>query len=127
MISSQAHYVQQFTHQLRHNVPGIESLQLLTVDGLAMHTDQRVHDEDKLSALSALVYCGAQRLADCMHEDSPKGLIVCIGSSAYVIARVGDELMLGLQVPADMGHPQFLQSVCNFISQHEHGLSATIH
>jgi predicted regulator of Ras-like GTPase activity (Roadblock/LC7/MglB family) len=124
MFSQQ--HVQQFTRQLRHNVPGIENLQLLTVDGLAMHSDQLAHDEDKLSALSALIYSAAQRLADCMQEDAPKGLIVCIGTSAYVIARVGDELMLGLQVPADLGHPQFLQTVCNFIGQHEHGLS-TIH
>ncbi len=88
-----------------------------------MHSDKRLPDEDKLSALSALLYSGAERLADCVNEDSSKGLIVCIGASAYVIARFGDDLVLGLQVPADLGHPQFLQTVCNFISHHERGLS----
>ncbi|MEZ5452637.1 MAG: roadblock/LC7 domain-containing protein [Thiothrix sp.] len=116
-------HVQHFTHQLRHSVPAIESMQLLTVDGLALHRNDTGHDEDKLSALSALLYSAAQRLADFMDEDSPKGMIICIGPSAYVIARMGDELVLGLQVPADLGHPQFLQSVCNFINQHDHTFS----
>lgn len=121
MINPQ--HVQHFARQLQHSVPGIENLQLMTVDGLAMHSNKRGRDEDKLSALSALLYSGAERLADCVNEGSPKGLIVCIGTSAYVIARFGDELVLGLQVAADLGHPQFLQTVCNFISEHECGLS----
>lgn len=121
MMNSQ--HIQHFTQQLRYAMPAIENLQLLTVDGLAMHHSETGYDEDKLSALSALLYSGAQRLADYMGEDSPKGMIICIDSYAYVIARMGDDLVLGLQVPADLGHPQFLHTVCNFINQHEHSFS----
>lgn len=115
--------MQHFARQLQHSLPGIEGIQLLTADGLAIHSD-KPGDEDKLSALLALLSSGADRLADHFNEGVPNGLIVCIGASAYVVARVGDELLLGLRVSADLGHPQFLQSVCNFISSHEHYLTA---
>jgi len=116
-------HAQHFTQQLQYSYPQIENIQLLTVDGLSMHSDKHFPDEDKLSALSALLYSSAERLADCVNGDTSKGLIVCIGESAYVIARFGNDLVLGLQVPADLGHPQFLQTVCNFISQHERDLA----
>lgn len=117
MINQQRAWL--FAEQLQHRMPEIENLQLLTVDGLAMRGSCLRQDEDKLSALSALLYSGAQQLADCLQEESPKGLIVCIGVSAYVIAQLGDELVLGLQVPADLGHPQFLQTVCQLIGEYE--------
>jgi predicted regulator of Ras-like GTPase activity (Roadblock/LC7/MglB family) len=115
--------IQHFAQQLQHNVPGIESLQFLTVDGMAVHNNTQGQDEDKLSALLALLYSGTERLADYFKEGSPKGLIMCLGTSAYVITKVGDGLVLGLQVPADLGHPLFLQTVCSFISNHEHHLA----
>lgn len=110
---------QHFAQQLQYNIPGIKGIQLLTADGMAIHGDTQGSDEDQLSALLALLSSGADHLGDSTHN----GLIVCIGASAYVITRVGDELLLGLQVPADLGHPQFLQTVCDFISQHEHHLA----
>ncbi|MGB3918126.1 MAG: roadblock/LC7 domain-containing protein [Thiothrix litoralis] len=106
---------QHFAQQLQHNIPGIKGIQLLTADGMAIHSDTQGNDEDQLSALLALLSSGADRLADHLGESTPSGLIVCIGASAYVITRVGEELLLGLQVPADLGHPQFLQTVCDFI------------
>lgn len=115
--------MQHFAQQLQHALPGIESLQLLTVDGMAMHSNTLGPDEDKLSALLALLYSGTDRLANYFKEGSPNGLIMCFGASAYIITKVGDELVLGLQVPADLGHPLFLQTVCSFISSHEHPLA----
>ncbi len=112
-----------FAQQLQHTIPGIESLQLLTVDGMAMHSNTQGQDDDKLSALLALLYSGTDRMADYLKECSPKGLIMCFGTSAYVITKVGDELVLGLQVPSDLGQPLFLQTVCSFISSNEHYLT----
>lgn len=110
--------MQHFVRQLQDTISGIESLQLLTVDGMAMYSSTQGQDDDKLSALLALLYSGTDRLAD-YFKDSPKGLIMCFGASAYVITQVGDDLVLGLQVPADLGHPRFLQTVCGFASSHE--------
>jgi predicted regulator of Ras-like GTPase activity (Roadblock/LC7/MglB family) len=115
--------VQHFARQLQHSIPGIEGIQLLTADGMAIHNDKPGQDEDKLSALLALLNSGADRLADYFNEGIPNGLIVCIGASSYVVARIGAELLLGLQVSTDLGHPQFLQTVHNFISSHEHNLA----
>lgn len=120
---------QQLSTALRCYVPDIQQLQLLTLDGLALHSEAHSGDEDAVSALSALLLSAAQRLATQLGEsaEAAKGVIVCIGAQAYVITPCGDECLLGLQVPAHVGQPQLLQQVCHVVSEQQHSSTPTYH
>lgn len=120
---------QQLSTALRCYVPAIQQLQLLTLDGLALHSETSSRDEDAVSALSALLLSAAQRLALQLGESATaaKGVIVCVGAQAYVITPCGDECLLGLQVPAHLGLPQLLQQVCHVVSVQQNSSQPTYH
>lgn len=120
---------QQLSTALRCYVPDIQQLQLLTLDGLALHSEANSGDEDAISALSALLLSATQRLAMQLGEraEAAKGVIVCIGAQAYVITPCGDECLLGLQVPAHLGLPQLLQRVCHVVSEQQNSNVPTYH
>lgn len=107
-----------FVAKLRRTLPGIQSLQILTTDGLAMISDNTPNDNDtRHSALSTLLDQGARQLAFASNaNETPKGIIICLDLSAYVVARLNDDYVLGLQVPAEMNQPWLLKTIHGFIS-----------
>lgn len=120
---------QQLSTALRCYVPDIQQLQLLTLDGLALHSEANSGDEDAISALSALLLSATQRLAMQLGESAAaiQGVIACIGAQAYVITPCGSEYLLGLQVPAHLGQPQLLQRVCHVVSEQQNSSIPTCH
>ncbi len=108
-----------FAQKLQCTLPGIQAMQILTTDGLALLSDTAEQDEDRLSALSAMLFNAACQLAHSINRDeTPKGVIISCDPSAYIVTRMTDDCMLGLQIPVEMGQPWLLQTVSGLISDH---------
>ena len=112
----------QFVQGIQQHAPFINSVQLMTVDGLSLHCNTDKQDDDAVSALSAMLYSAAARLANNLEAVSPQGLIMCMGEFAYAVTRVNDDCFIGFQMPADRGNQASLQSICTYIDHHQHGL-----
>ena len=66
-----------FAQKLQCTLPGIQAMQILTTDGLALLSDTAEQDEDRLSALSAMLFNAACQLAHSINRDeTPKGVII---------------------------------------------------
>lgn len=112
----------QFAHNIQQHAPFINSVQLMTIDGLPLHTNVDRKHEDTVSALSAMLYSAASQLANYLDAETTQGMIVCMGESAYAVARIDDDCVMGFQMPADMGTQASLQAICNYISTHQRHL-----
>jgi predicted regulator of Ras-like GTPase activity (Roadblock/LC7/MglB family) len=117
--------VNQFARNLQQHAPFVENMQIMTVDGLTLHTDTPARNEDTVSALTAMLYSAARNLASHLDANIPQGMILCMGEHYYAIARVNDDCVMGFHVPVQMNTPQALQAVCDFIDANEHQLRIT--
>lgn len=118
--------IQQFVSNLQHQIPFVENLQMVTTDGLSLHTEHHHTHEDTVSALTAMLYSASQNLTKYLGEDMPQGMIICSGSEyAYAIARVNNDCVMGFRVPVQLSTPQTLQVVCDFIEANEYQLRVT--
>jgi predicted regulator of Ras-like GTPase activity (Roadblock/LC7/MglB family) len=115
----------QFARNLQQQIPFVENMQIMTSDGLTLHNDKPMHNEDTVSALTAMLYSAARNLANYLDANLPQGMIICMGDNYYAIARVNDDCVMGFHVPAQMSTPQALQAVCDFIDANEHQLRIT--
>ena len=88
-----------FIEKLRCHIPEIEAVQLLTVDGLTLHDGVPSSNDDRLSALTALLSFGAEQLAACLSDSDAavKGTVVCVDNIAYAVIRINSDLTLGIR------------------------------
>jgi len=100
-----------FVEKLRRHIPAIEGVQVLTSDGLILFDETITLDEDKLSALTALLSSGATRLAGCLESGEAHGVFICMDHSAYAVINVNQDFALGIQTPNYMGQRQLLCAV----------------
>ncbi len=101
-----------FVEKLRSEIPEVEAVQLLTVDGLTLSDGVPSDNDDRLSALTALLCFGAEQLAACLSPNaSPKGTVVCVDNTAYAVIRVNNDLTLGIKMPERAMHLHLLSKV----------------
>jgi predicted regulator of Ras-like GTPase activity (Roadblock/LC7/MglB family) len=100
-----------FVEKLRRHIPAIEGVQVLTSDGMILFDETVSMDEDKLSALTALLSSGATRLASCLESGAANGLFVCMDRSAYAVININQDFSLGIQTPNYMGQRQLFSAV----------------
>lgn len=102
-----------FVEKLRCQIPEIEAIQLLTVDGLTLCDGVPSSNDDRLSALTALLSFGAEQLAACLleHETAVKGTVVCVDNTAYAAIRVNNDLTLGIKMQEQAMYSHLLSKV----------------
>ena len=114
-----------FAQHLQQTLPSIQAMQILTTEGLTLLSEVNETVEDQVSALSAMLLSGASQLTKHLGANqTTQGLIVCSAPSAYVVAPMNEDCMLGLQIPAEMGLPSVLNQVNDLIKAHATSLQA---